>query len=391
LLKQDDRSKFAPLAAAGVVLGAGGYLAFRHGRGKEVELKEAKKALATVRDKDKRDVLVAQNEQLDKQTDAYKFTGVAGISLGVGIALMAVLVGARVRLRHAAALALALPFTWVGYRAVDYLGIVYLVPFAVVAIALIGWIAMGTSDKSLREIAEFRRFPTRRELPSEDARQPGYRAAFVDATQLEQQKLLAEVTRLPPSLERVLPLIGEGRPLSYFQLKRDLAYVAFVESDAFNASDYVTVLMLLDETGPRFVARPLPIVDGKRDANTGLRFKEDRAFSNAYLVEVSAKGRAEAQDFISPVVRDELLAFPSLWLQVEGNVMALTLFGDYDAGATDKLVDIADVLFAEYGADGGPSLLEPDDAEVLGAPALKKKKKKKKKQSGVTPAALPSV
>jgi len=228
-------------------------------------------------------------------------------------------------------------------------------------------------------------------LPSEDARQPGYRAAFVDATQLEQQKLLAEVTRLPPSLERVLPLIGEGRPLSYFQLKRDLAYVAFVESDAFNASDYVTVLMLLDETGPRFVARPLPIVDGKRDANTGLRFKEDRAFSNAYLVEVSAKGRAEAQDFISPVVRDELLAFPSLWLQVEGNVMALTLFGDYDAGATDKLVDIADVLFAEYGADGGPSLLEPDDAEVLGAPALKKKKKKKKKQSGVTPAALPSV
>lgn len=132
----------------------------------------------------------------------------------------------------------------------------------------------------------------------------------------------------------------------------------------------------------RFRARPLPIVDGKRAANMGLRFKEDRAFSNSYQVEVApSTKREDVLDFVSPVVRDELLSFPALWLQVEGTVMALTLFGDYDAGSTDRLVDIADVLFAEYGAEGGPSLLEPDGVQGAGAP-----KKKKKKKASSTPA-----
>ncbi len=401
--KDDDRSKFAPLAAASLVLGGAGYFVFRHGKAKEGELKEAKKALQTVaRDPAKRDTLVAQNEKLDKQTDAYKFAGVTGLSLALGFALTAVLL-TRWPLRKAVGWAFVIPFLVIGYRAVDWLGIEYLAPVSLIAVMLVGWVTLtGPDERAQREIEAFRKFPVRRhaEVP-----EGSYRQAFVDAKRAP-ERLLAEVTSLPGDLARVLPMIGEGRPLAYFQLKRDLAYVAFVEADAYNGSSYVTVLMRLDENGPaessgpahyrddsreesgwvqssiRFRARPLPIVDGKRIANVGMRFKEDRAFSNSYQVEVApSTKREDVLEFVSPVVRDELLSFPAIWLQVEGTVMALTLFGDYDAGSTDRLVDIADVLFAEYGADGGPSLLEPDG--VLGASTPKKKKKKK---ASTTPA-----
>jgi hypothetical protein len=381
--KDDDRSKSAPLAAASLVLGGAGYFVFRQGKAKEAELKEAKKALQTVaRDPAKRDTLVAQNEKLDKQTDAYKLTGVTGLSLALGCLVTAALV-TRWPLRKAVGWAFVIPFLIVGYRAVDWLGIEYLAPISVIALALVGWVTLtGPDERAQREIEAFRRFPARRHAEGAEG---SYRQAFVAAKRAP-DRLLGEVPSLPGDLARVLPMIGEGRPLSYLQLKRDLAYVAFVEADAYNGSSYVTVLMRLDqESVPhtmRFRARPLPIVDGKRIPNLGVRFKEDRAFSNSYQVEVApSTKREDVLDFVSPVVRDELLSFPAIWMQVEGTVMALTLFGDYDAGSTDRLVDIADVLFAEYGADGGPSLLEPDG--VLGDPSAKKKKKKK---ASTTPA-----
>jgi hypothetical protein len=381
--KDDDRSKFAPLAGAALALGGVGYFVFRHGKAKEAELKEAKKALQTVgRDAAKRDALVAQNEKLDKQTDGFKFAGVTGMSLALGCALTAVLI-MRWRLRKAVGWAFVIPFLVIGYRAVDWLGIEYLAPAAVVAIALTGWVTLtGPDQRAEREIAAFRRFPSRRHAENKGA----YRQAFVDAMN-EPEKLLAEVDSLPLDIARVLPTVGEGRPLAYFQLKRGLAYVAFVEADAYNGSSYVSVLMKLDEQSLpgdgqlSFSARPLPIVDGKRSPNTGLRFKEDKAFSNSYFVDPGTSPKEDVRELLSDVVRDELLSFPSIWLHVRQDVMALTLFGDYDAGATDKLVDIADVLFAEYGAEDGPSLLEPDDVVGAGAP-----KKKKKKKASSTPA-----
>jgi hypothetical protein len=135
--------------------------------------------------------------------------------------------------------------------------------------------------------------------------------------------------------------------------------------------------MLLEEPAHSFVARPLPILDGVRVPNTGLTFKDDPQFSKSYLVEVDpGRDPRAVRAFLSPVVRAELLSLPAVWLHVNGSVMALTIFGRFDAETADHLVDIADVLFAEYGAEGGPSLLEPEGAEAIGEPVIVKKKKK---------------
>ncbi|MBL8740763.1 MAG: hypothetical protein JNK04_06710, partial [Myxococcales bacterium] len=208
--KDDDRSKFAPFAAASLALGGAGYFVFRQGKAKEAELKEAKKALQTVgRDTTKRDALVAQNEKLDRQTDSYKFAGVTGMSLALGCALTAVLL-VRWRVRKAVGWAFVIPFLAIGYRAVDWLGIEYLVPVAVAAIAVTGWVTLtGPDDRAQREIDAFRRFPSRRHNESPEG---SYRQAFVAASKkAAPEKLLAEVPALPAAFARVLPQVGEGR------------------------------------------------------------------------------------------------------------------------------------------------------------------------------------
>ncbi len=380
----DDRNKFAPLAAAGVAAGAVGYGVHRWGKGKEAELKDAKKKLATVRDAKQRDELIIQNEKLDTQSGFATSIGFSGMSFGIALALMAALVGGGVRLRRAA-FALAPALLVAGVYAAYQAGVASVAVTSLAAVALTGYLTMGENPKAAREVAAFRRFPLRQTEPPKGVR--GYRSAFV-ASKGKPEVLLAEVPRLPPSFERVLPTIGEGKPHSYLLLKRGLAYVAFVESDAYNLSDYATVLMLLEDPAPRFVVRPVPVLDGKPSVNTGIRFKDDKTFSDAFMVELARpQDRADVMAFVSDVVRDELLTLPSVWLHVEGNVMALTLYGDFDAGAVDRLVDVADVLFAELGADGGPSLLEPDLSEQADPP----KKKKKKKKPTASGAALPST
>jgi hypothetical protein len=72
--------------------------------------------------------------------------------------------------------------------------------------------------------------------------------------------------------------------------------------------------------------------------------------------------------------------------------MAVTLYGPADAERINELVTLADVIFAEYGADGGPSLFgdaeEEEEAKPAPAPPPPSKKADKKKGGGAQkPAA----
>jgi hypothetical protein len=187
-------------------------------------------------------------------------------------------------------------------------------------------------------------------------------------------------------MQRALTEVGEGHPAAYFTLKHDAAYLALVEADVSSIEEYASVVMRLEEPGPRFRARPLPIVEGRRVANTGLHFKKDPDFSSIYLVEPApAANPKEVRRFLGSAIRDELYELDGVWLVVEGYIATATLYGPFDAERIDRLVELADVIFAEYGL-GGESLLEPDDVLVEGAPPKKKKTKKKTKAAAGRPA-----
>jgi hypothetical protein len=142
--------------------------------------------------------------------------------------------------------------------------------------------------------------------------------------------------------------------------------------------------------------------------NTGIQFKKDPDFMAFFLVEAPgaeapppppAKAGAPApvaadtaiakqvRAWLSRPIREALLDFPDAWLSVQGKTMALTLYGSVSADKLHELVAAADVIFAEHGAEGGPSLLgdgfeasddEDDDDdessdEAVAAPTAKSK------------------
>lgn len=192
-----------------------------------------------------------------------------------------------------------------------------------------------------------------------------------------------KVAALPGPLARILLAAGGGERVGYFELVPKLAYLAVMGGDATSGSDHQTVVARLDDQAPTFMVRPLPILEGQRELNTGVQFKKDPAFMEQFQVERSHEAGlalvgSEAADkiirkWLSPPLREALMDLPDAWLRVEGKTMALTLYGPTDADKLSDLVTAADIVFAEYGAEGGPSLLGDDEDAEVAAPAPAKK------------------
>ncbi|MFO0756006.1 MAG: hypothetical protein U0359_05925 [Byssovorax sp.] len=195
---------------------------------------------------------------------------------------------------------------------------------------------------------------------------------------------------LPGPLKRMVDAAGGGDLIGHYELAPRLAYLSITSANSTSGSDLQTVTAKLEEAGPTFIARPLPIVEGERVPNTGVQFKKDPDFMAYFLVETPGvemplpppppKAGAPAAEppeppiakkvraWLSRPIREALLDFPDVWLSVQGSTMALTLYGAVSADKIHALVAAADVIFAEHGADGGPSLLgesleEEDDLD----------------------------
>jgi hypothetical protein len=206
------------------------------------------------------------------------------------------------------------------------------------------------------------------------------------------------VTSLPGPLARVLEYTGGGEPVAYFELATKLAYLAVMSADATQGSDQVTVIAKLDDSGPSFTARPLPIEEGVRVPNTGVEFKKDPELMANFLVEGTLGDRAPApvtdaeakriRQWLSPPLREALLDFPDGWLRVDGKVkaMAFTAYGPPDAQRIEALVAAADIVFAEHGAGGGPSLLPGDDAAESAPAAPPPEQKRRRGGAAASPA-----
>ncbi len=377
----DETKGLATRAAVVGVVAAGVGLFLRSlGKAQEQVVKDLTEKIGRERSKDAIASLSAERQVLDSLMGIELALGTGLLSLGAALVVAAGLVfGFGVRPRRAI-LVLFPPLLYVAvysvYMCSPENGIESLAVTGLLGFAILAYATSGPNERARRELAQFRLFPTRVEVFEPEGDSPPYRAAYVKS-QLMVQKLLREVSTLPPELARLLPQVGEGRPVGYFQLKKGIAYVAVVEADAYNVSDFCTILLSLEEPAPRFVARPLPIVEGKKVANTGVKFKDDPEFTAEFLVE-AAQGTAAAdvRAFLSDEVRDELLELPQTWLLVEPHAMAVTVYGAFDADIADRLVTLADVIFAEYGAEGGPSLFEPDGAVDSGGKRIKKKKRK---------------
>jgi hypothetical protein len=257
------------------------------------------------------------------------------------------------------------------------------------------------------------------------------KAGYRDGKQTKQPPAGAKkVTALPGPLARILLAAGGGERVGYFELVPKLAYLAVMGGNATSGSDHQTVIARLDEAAPTFMVRPLPIIEGQHEANTGVQFKKDPEFMEAFIVERSLEPGAavpagqdvasalrvagalsktarvaskvaaaatpdapvdEAEErairkWLSPPLREALMDFPDAWLRVEGKTMALTLYGPADADKLGELVTAADVVFAEYGAEGGPSLFgdeeEEEEEAAAAAPPAKKAASGGKKSAG---------
>jgi hypothetical protein len=173
-----------------------------------------------------------------------------------------------------------------------------------------------------------------------------------------------EVSSMPGDLTRMVEEAGGGAVLAYYELFPKLAYLAEMAADATAASDHHTVVAKLAKPGPTFTVRPLPIVEGVRVENTGVKFPKDPEFMQLFLVE-GEDARAIGK-WLKRSMREALCEYPDLWLHVRGRAMGLTLFGPADAEQIDDLIAVADEIFAEVGAEGAPSLIaEEEDDEDL--------------------------
>jgi hypothetical protein len=233
----------------------------------------------------------------------------------------------------------------------------------------------------------------------------GRREAELDRW-LNASRVARRVSSLPGLLARILVTTGGGEVVGYFSLVPKLAYLAVMGGDPTQGSDHATVLARLDEPAPTFTVRPLPIVEGQRIPNTGVQFKKDEEFMELFLVERELEGVPSSpvdegtdkaiRKWLSPPLREALLDFPDGWLRVDGEAktMAFTLYGPFAADRADQLIAAADIVFAEYGAGGGPSLIDDEEEDGEDAPtgtdgstAAPPAPPAKKKQASPKPAA----
>jgi hypothetical protein len=273
------------------------------------------------------------------------------------------------------------------------------------ALLLVIYLLTGARDKRAEaEVERWRRDFWPR-VKADEVEGSNYRAPPIEAkaAPVPGGRGAKQVSSLPGLLHRMILACGGGEPVMRIELVPKIAYLAAFAAGPATLSDQKTVVARLEAPVPAFSARPLPIMEGARLANTGVAFKKDPDFMSFFLVEAGTDPGANAPDanalvapspevtkkiraFLSRPIRDALRDLPDAWLRIEDKAMALTLYGPVDAEKIDQLVTIADVIFAEYGADGGPSLFgEEDDADdddeaakAPKPPAAAKAKPKKK-------------
>lgn len=162
----------------------------------------------------------------------------------------------------------------------------------------------------------------------------------------------------PSIFNLVLEGVGGGAALGHYELVKGVAYVTVMEGALGGTSDHQTVLLRLEKRGPRMTVRPLPL----GESNNGIQFRKDPDFMAAFLVEGQTSDAKAIGKWLSKPLREMLLESPDAWLRVEGNTLALTMYGFIEAERLEELVELADVFCAEHGAEGGPSLFTGESA-----------------------------
>ncbi len=277
-------------------------------------------------------------------------------------------------------------------------------------VALI-WLTTGSRDRRReREVDAWRRSMGPKGVEKEST---GYRTT---------KKVVTPPTRpgakivgaLPSPLQRVIDTAGGGHVLGHYELVPKIAFLSAMSANLLTGSDLQAVTGKLEDLAPMFVVRPLPIIEGERIANTGIELKKDPDFMGLFQVDAGVEpprpvppgGKVllappdeaaiakKIRGWLSRPVREALRDLPDAWLYVQGKAMALVLYGPADASKLNELVTAADVIFAEHGEDGGPSLFGDDeddeddeDDSVEAAPAPPPPASKKSKPAAKTAAA----
>lgn len=163
---------------------------------------------------------------------------------------------------------------------------------------------------------------------------------------------------LPPALAYAAEQSGGGTRIADIVLVPRSAYLAVRGADARTSTNHYTVTCKLAKSAPALEVKPLAIVDGRPVENDGIEFK-DVDFMDHYVA--YGNNTRAAKKWLTADVREALMEFPDLWLRTHGNTMSLSFYGAADADALDDLLEAADAIFAEYGADGGAPLFGDED------------------------------
>lgn len=249
------------------------------------------------------------------------------------------------------------------------------------AAALLLWFVSSTDDRPLAEQMEaWRKRSGKRKarVVFEGYRSPAVIRETTDRRDLARKQLGPEadggkakkVVSPPWELSSMVEVAGGGRQVGVYQLLPKLAYVIAVEADVVSSSDFVAVVAKLEAKHAEVTVRPR-IPDDKPTARS-VQLKDAR-FAAAFMVD-AADAKA-ARELLSEGVREVMLELKVGWLFLRGDAMALVRYGRTEASDVHALVDVADAIFAEIGAEGGPSLLGEDEEEApVSAPKPKPKK-----------------
>lgn len=195
---------------------------------------------------------------------------------------------------------------------------------------------------------------------------------LIEAEVFRKAAHLKLVKSAPTALASGFEEAGGGSQAVLYEILPKLAYLGLYDADVSSGSDHQTIVTKLAKRGPTLVAHPLPVVDGQRSPNNGVPFPKDPEFAEQLLVEGSEE--KSIRSWLRASIRDTLLEHPDVWLRVQGDTMAITIYGALDADGLTRLLEAADAIFAEHGPEDAPSLLYEDD-DALAKPKEKASKR----------------
>ncbi len=161
-------------------------------------------------------------------------------------------------------------------------------------------------------------------------------------------------TTLPSRFKDLKGKVEISENAFYYSLCTNQAFLGTWEADLTHSSFGTVIFMSLKEVAPQLVVSPLPTFEMHSIENTGIVFKNDPNWMKKFVTE--GESPKAIGTWLTPKLRKSLLLTPRARIFANDKQMVLAIYGRLSLQELEKMVEVADVFFEEYGESKNCSL-----------------------------------